>query len=103
MIKTSILASSAALCAFFCFGSIGPSWQLDYSLDRAPGWRLRRRRKLLQRRLPKFGKLHRPDGGVWHHSGNAHQVAPGQWAGERTIVGPGGQTWQNSWDSAGSN
>ena len=26
-----------------------------------------------------------------------NQVAPGQWAGERTIVGPGGRTWQNSW------
>ena len=38
-----------------------------------------------------------PNGGVWHHSGNAHQVAPGQWAGERTITGPGGHTWQNSW------
>ena len=38
-----------------------------------------------------------PQGGVWHHSGNAHQVAPGQWAGDRTLVGPGGRTWQNSW------
>jgi hypothetical protein len=38
-----------------------------------------------------------PQGGVWHHQGNAHQVAPGQWAGERTITGPGGRTWQNSW------
>jgi hypothetical protein len=40
-----------------------------------------------------------PQGGVWHHSGNAHQVAPGQWAGDRTLVGPGGRTWQNSWTS----
>ena len=23
-----------------------------------------------------------PYGGVWHHSGNAHQVAPGRWSGE---------------------
>jgi hypothetical protein len=38
-----------------------------------------------------------PHGGVWRHTGNAHEVAPGQWAGERTIVGPGGRTWQNSW------
>lgn len=38
-----------------------------------------------------------PQVGVWHHQGNAHQVAPGQWAGERTITGPGGRTWQNSW------
>jgi hypothetical protein len=38
-----------------------------------------------------------PRGGAWHHSGNAHQVAPGQWAGEGTIVGPGGGTWQHSW------
>jgi hypothetical protein len=38
-----------------------------------------------------------PQGGVWHHQGNSHQVAPGQWAGERTITGPGGHTWQNSW------
>ena len=38
-----------------------------------------------------------PCGGVWHHSGNARQVAPGAWTGERTITGPGGHTWQNSW------
>jgi hypothetical protein len=38
-----------------------------------------------------------PLGGVWHHQGNLHQVAPGQWAGERTITGPDGRTWQNSW------
>ena len=38
-----------------------------------------------------------PNGGVWHHTGNAHEVGPGQWAGERTIFGPGGRTWQNSW------
>lgn len=38
-----------------------------------------------------------PYGGVWHHTGNAHQIAPGEWAGERTITGPGGRTWQNSW------
>jgi len=38
-----------------------------------------------------------PYGGVWHQSGSAHQVAPGAWAGERTITGPGGHTWQNAW------
>jgi hypothetical protein len=38
-----------------------------------------------------------PFGGVWHHNGNAHQVAPGEWAGQHNIVGPGGNTWQNSW------
>jgi uncharacterized protein (DUF2147 family) len=38
-----------------------------------------------------------PNGGVWHHTGNSHQVAPGEWAGEHSIVGPGGNTWQNSW------
>lgn len=38
-----------------------------------------------------------PGGGVWRQSGSAHQVAPGQWAGERTITGPGGNTWQHSW------
>jgi hypothetical protein len=38
-----------------------------------------------------------PYGGVWRQSSNAHQVAPGQWAGEHTITGPGGHTWQNSW------
>ena len=38
-----------------------------------------------------------PNGGVWHHSGSAHQTAPGQWAGEGRLVGPGGGTWQNSW------
>ena len=43
------------------------------------------------------GSFTGPYGGVWHHSGNAHHVAPGQWVGERTIVGPGGRTWQNSW------
>jgi hypothetical protein len=43
------------------------------------------------------GTFRGPYGGVWHHSGNAHQVAPGEWAGERTITGPGGNTWQNSW------
>jgi hypothetical protein len=36
-------------------------------------------------------------GRVWRHSGNSHQVAPGQWAGEGKLVGPGGGTWQNSW------
>lgn len=43
------------------------------------------------------GTLTGPYGGVWHRSSNAHQLAPGQWAGEHTIVGPGGRTWQNSW------
>ena len=38
-----------------------------------------------------------PFGGVWHQSGNAHQVAPGEWAGERTITGPGGGTWHHAW------
>jgi hypothetical protein len=38
-----------------------------------------------------------PFGGVWHHSGNLRQIAPGQWAGERTIVSPDGRSWQNSW------
>jgi hypothetical protein len=38
-----------------------------------------------------------PHGGIWHHSGNAHQVAPGQWAGEGQVVGPRGGTWQHSW------
>jgi hypothetical protein len=43
------------------------------------------------------GKFTGPNGGVWNQSGNARQIAPGQWAGERTITGPGGHTWQNSW------
>jgi uncharacterized protein (DUF2147 family) len=38
-----------------------------------------------------------PHGGVWHHAGNAHRVAPGQWAGEGQITGPGGGTLQHSW------
>ncbi|MGA7807018.1 hypothetical protein [Bradyrhizobium sp.] len=38
-----------------------------------------------------------PLGRVWRHNGNSHQVAPGEWAGEHSIVGPGGNTWQNSW------
>lgn len=38
-----------------------------------------------------------PLGGVWHHSGDAHQVAPGQWGGEGKLVGPNGGTWQHSW------
>jgi hypothetical protein len=38
-----------------------------------------------------------PNGGVWHHDSNAHRVEQGQWAGEHTITGPGGRTWQNSW------
>jgi hypothetical protein len=38
-----------------------------------------------------------PHGGVWHHTGNAHQVAPGQWTGEGQIVAPGGGTLQHSW------
>jgi hypothetical protein len=38
-----------------------------------------------------------PNGGVWKHSGTAHEVAPGQWAGEGTVTGPGGGTWQHSW------
>ncbi len=38
-----------------------------------------------------------PYDGVWHHSGNAHQVAPGQWAGEGQITAPGGGTLQHSW------
>ena len=38
-----------------------------------------------------------PYSGVWHHSGNAHQVAPGQWYGEGQITGPAGGTVQHSW------
>ena len=38
-----------------------------------------------------------PYGGVWHHSGGAHQVAPGQWAGEGKVIAPNGGTWQHSW------
>ena len=38
-----------------------------------------------------------PYGGVWRHSGNAHQVAPGQWSGEGQITGPAGGTVQHSW------
>ena len=38
-----------------------------------------------------------PFGGVWHHTGNTHQTAPGQWAGEGNLVGPGGGTWHNTW------
>jgi hypothetical protein len=38
-----------------------------------------------------------PYGGVWRHSGNAHQVAPGQWTGEGQITGPAGGTLQHSW------
>jgi hypothetical protein len=38
-----------------------------------------------------------PYGGVWRRSGSSHQVAPGQWAGEGTVVGPGGGRLQNSW------
>ena len=38
-----------------------------------------------------------PLGRVWHHSGDAHQVAPGQWAGEGKLIGPNGGTWQRSW------
>jgi hypothetical protein len=38
-----------------------------------------------------------PYGGVWHHSGNAHQVAAGQWSGEGQITGPAGGTAQHSW------
>jgi hypothetical protein len=43
------------------------------------------------------GTFKGPYGGVWHHSGNAHQVAPGQWVGEGRLIGPAGGTWQNSW------
>jgi hypothetical protein len=38
-----------------------------------------------------------PNGGVWRHAGNAHMVAPGQWAGEGSLTGPGGRTWQHQW------
>jgi hypothetical protein len=38
-----------------------------------------------------------PNGGVWHHTGNAHMVAPGQWAGDGSVTGPGGRTWQHQW------
>ena len=38
-----------------------------------------------------------PNGGVWHHAGNAHMVAPGQWAGDGSVTGPGGRTWQHQW------
>ena len=38
-----------------------------------------------------------PYGGVWRHSGNAHQVAPGQWSGEGQVSGPAGGTLQHSW------
>ena len=38
-----------------------------------------------------------PLGGVWRQSGSAHQVGPGEWAGERTITGPGGGVWRHSW------
>jgi hypothetical protein len=38
-----------------------------------------------------------PNGGVWHHAGNAHMVAPGQWAGDGSVTGPGGHTWQHQW------
>jgi hypothetical protein len=45
-----------------------------------------------------------PRGGVWRHSGDAHQIAPGQWAGNGKLVGPAGGTWQHSWTwHAGSN
>jgi hypothetical protein len=45
-----------------------------------------------------------PHGGVWRHSGDARRVAPGQWAGDRSVVGPAGNTWQNSWTwRSGSN
>jgi len=38
-----------------------------------------------------------PLGGVWRHEGAAHQTAPGQWAGEGTVTGPGGQTLKHNW------
>jgi hypothetical protein len=38
-----------------------------------------------------------PYGGVWHHTGNAHQTAPGQWTGEGQLTTPAGGTLQHSW------
>lgn len=43
-----------------------------------------------------------PNGGVWRHAGDAHQVAPGQWAGQGAVTGPGGQSWKNSWSWNGA-
>jgi hypothetical protein len=63
-----------------------PGGKLDDALDRPARWDLQR-----------SGTFTGPYGGVWRHSGNAHQVAPGQWAGEGSIVGPGGGRWQHSW------
>ena len=33
-----------------------------------------------------------PNGGVWRQTGNLHEVAPGQWAGERTRTAAPGRT-----------
>jgi len=38
-----------------------------------------------------------PLGGVWKHSGTAHQVAAGKWEGGGEVTGPNGQALHHQW------
>ena len=95
MMKTIILAASAALALAAAAPAEAGSWTSHWTGPQ--GGTYEGGGDCASGACRTSGTFTGPMGGVWHHTGNLHQVGPGQWAGERTIVGPGGRTWHNTW------
>ncbi len=91
--KTTILAASAAL--MLSTAAQAGDWSARWTGPN--GGTYEGSGKCANGACQSTGTFTGPLGGVWHHSGAAHQVAPGQWAGESKLVGPNGGTWQHSW------
>jgi hypothetical protein len=96
-IKAMILAASAvlALSAVSVTAAQAETWTLHWIGPK--GGVYEGGGKCINGVCESSGTFTGPYGGVWHHSGSSHQVAPGQWAGEGQLVGPAGGSWHNSW------
>ena len=95
--KAMIVAASAALMLTTAAASAAEPGSWSFRLTGPHGGTYEGSGQCMNGTCRSSGTFTGPYGGVWHHSGNAHQVSPGQWSGEGQIISSTDGTVQHSW------